>query len=68
EQNMAVVRRLAGDAVVLAAGRVAWRGAAADLLADAPTTRDLLGVGTTAHSASGAAPALSGDTASGDMA
>jgi len=45
EQNLAVVRRLAGDAVVLAAGRVAWRGPAAELLGDAGRTRALLGVG-----------------------
>jgi branched-chain amino acid transport system ATP-binding protein len=47
EQNLAVVRRLAGTAVVLAAGRVAWQGEAADLLGDADRTRALLGVGTT---------------------
>jgi len=47
EQNLAVVRRLAGTAVVLAAGRVSWRGRAGDLLADAGATRDLLGVGGT---------------------
>jgi branched-chain amino acid transport system ATP-binding protein len=46
EQNLAVVRRLARDAVVLAAGRVAWRGAAAELLGDPEQTRSLLGVGT----------------------
>jgi branched-chain amino acid transport system ATP-binding protein len=46
EQNLAVVRRLARDAVVLAAGRVAWRGAAAELLGDPDRTRALLGVGT----------------------
>jgi branched-chain amino acid transport system ATP-binding protein len=45
EQNLAVVRRLARDAVVLAAGRVAWRGPAAELLGDAGQTRSLLGVG-----------------------
>ncbi|MEV4703418.1 ATP-binding cassette domain-containing protein [Actinoplanes sp. NPDC049316] len=50
EQNLAVVRRLARDAVVLAAGRVAWRGTAADLLGDAGRTRALLGVGSTARS------------------
>lgn len=48
EQNLAVVRRLARDAVVLAAGRVAWRGRAADLLGSADQTRALLGVGTAA--------------------
>jgi branched-chain amino acid transport system ATP-binding protein len=49
EQNLAVVRRLAHDAVVLAAGRVAWRGEAADLLGDPERTRSLLGVGTAAR-------------------
>jgi branched-chain amino acid transport system ATP-binding protein len=45
EQNLAAVRRLADQAVVLAAGRVVWRGPGADLLADADRTRTLLGVG-----------------------
>ncbi|MGX7676549.1 ABC transporter ATP-binding protein [Plantactinospora sp. DSM 117369] len=45
EQNLAVVRRLASDAVVLAAGRVAWSGAADELLREAELTRSLLGVG-----------------------
>jgi branched-chain amino acid transport system ATP-binding protein len=45
EQNLAVVRRLAGDAVVLAAGRVAWTGSGSELLADASLTKSLLGVG-----------------------
>jgi branched-chain amino acid transport system ATP-binding protein len=45
EQNLAVVRRLAGDAVVLAAGRVAWTGGARELLGDAALTKSLLGVG-----------------------
>ena len=48
EQNLAVVRRLATDAVVLEAGRTAWRGRAADLLGDAEATKSLLGVGSTA--------------------
>jgi branched-chain amino acid transport system ATP-binding protein len=48
EQNLAVVRRLASDAIVLAAGRVAWQGPAAELLGDAANTRSLLGVGTAA--------------------
>ncbi|GIF17258.1 ABC transporter ATP-binding protein [Actinoplanes teichomyceticus] len=48
EQNLAVVRRLASDAVVIEAGRVAWQGHAGDLLGDAEATRSLLGVGTTA--------------------
>ncbi len=49
EQNLAVVRRLARDAVVLAAGRVAWQGTAGDLLGDPDRTRSLLGVGTAAR-------------------
>jgi branched-chain amino acid transport system ATP-binding protein len=50
EQNLAVVRRLAGAAVVLSAGRVAWHGSAADLLGSADQTRSLLGVGSTLRS------------------
>jgi branched-chain amino acid transport system ATP-binding protein len=49
EQNLAVVRRLGRDAVVLAAGAVAYRGPAADLLGSAELTRSLLGVGTGHH-------------------
>jgi branched-chain amino acid transport system ATP-binding protein len=45
EQNLAVVRRLAADAVVLASGRVAWTGPADTLLGDAALTKSLLGVG-----------------------
>jgi branched-chain amino acid transport system ATP-binding protein len=45
EQNLAVVRRLAADAVVLASGQVAWTGPAASLLGDAALTKSLLGVG-----------------------
>lgn len=45
EQNLAVVRKLADDAVVLEAGRVAWRGDAGELLGDGEATRNLLGVG-----------------------
>ncbi|MEV7227436.1 ABC transporter ATP-binding protein [Polymorphospora sp. NPDC051019] len=45
EQNLAVVRRLARDAVVLDAGRVAWTGDAGRLLSEAELTRSLLGVG-----------------------
>ncbi|SEG15555.1 amino acid/amide ABC transporter ATP-binding protein 2, HAAT family [Actinacidiphila yanglinensis] len=45
EQNLAVVRRLAGQCAVLADGRTAHRGPAADLLADAEAARRLLGVG-----------------------
>jgi branched-chain amino acid transport system ATP-binding protein len=47
EQNLAVVRRLARDAVVLAAGKVAWSGGAGELLGEPELTRSLLGVGTT---------------------
>ncbi|MFI0720861.1 ABC transporter ATP-binding protein [Streptomyces sp. NPDC021224] len=49
EQNLALVRRLAGSCVVLADGRTAHRGPAADLLADAGATRRLLGVGSSSH-------------------
>ncbi|MEV4758689.1 ABC transporter ATP-binding protein [Micromonospora sp. NPDC049559] len=45
EQNLAVVRRLARAAVVLAAGRVAWSGDAGELLRSTALTRSLLGVG-----------------------
>jgi branched-chain amino acid transport system ATP-binding protein len=45
EQNLALVRRLAGDGVVLAAGPVVHRGPVRDLLADAALTQELLGVG-----------------------
>jgi branched-chain amino acid transport system ATP-binding protein len=45
EQNLAVVRRLAGDAVVLTAGQAAWSGSATELLGDAGLTKSLLGVG-----------------------
>jgi branched-chain amino acid transport system ATP-binding protein len=48
EQTLAVVRRLAGDGVVLAAGQVVHRGDVEDLLADADLTRALLGVGSRA--------------------
>lgn len=44
EQNLRVAERLATDAFVLDHGRVAWRGAVADLLADAAETQRLLGV------------------------
>jgi branched-chain amino acid transport system ATP-binding protein len=44
EQNLTVVRRMATDAAVVDQGRIAWTGSAADLLADADTTRELLGV------------------------
>jgi branched-chain amino acid transport system ATP-binding protein len=45
EQNLALVRRLAGSCVVLADGRTVHRGPADALLADAEATRRLLGVG-----------------------
>jgi branched-chain amino acid transport system ATP-binding protein len=45
EQNLAVVRRLGRDAVVLAAGQVAYTGNITELLDDAELTRALLGVG-----------------------
>lgn len=51
EQNLAVVRRLAGDAVVLAAGRVAWTGRGSELLGDAALTKSLLAVNTAARQA-----------------
>nr|WP_207391604.1 ABC transporter ATP-binding protein [Streptomonospora litoralis] len=44
EQNLALVRRVADEAVVLDAGRVVHTGAAAELLEDAERTRELLGV------------------------
>ncbi len=45
EQNLAVVRRLARDVVVLDGGRVVHTGPAADLLEDPALTTELLGVG-----------------------
>ncbi len=44
EQNLEVVRRLAGDAIVIEGGRVVHTGPAADLLADPDLTQRLLGV------------------------
>jgi branched-chain amino acid transport system ATP-binding protein len=38
------VRRIADDVVVIDAGRVVHRGSAAELIADADRTRELLGV------------------------
>ncbi|MFI0941594.1 ABC transporter ATP-binding protein [Streptomyces sp. NPDC021020] len=49
EQNLALVRRLAGSCVVLADGRTAHTGPAAELLSDADATRRLLGVGSRSH-------------------
>jgi branched-chain amino acid transport system ATP-binding protein len=63
EQNLAVVRRMARDAVVLDMGRVVHTGDARDLLADPSLTNRLLGVSaapahsTTAKPAPAAAPA-----------
>jgi len=45
EQNLAVVRRLAAQAIVLSGGRAKWTGPARDLLGDAALTKSLLGVG-----------------------
>ncbi|MER6365016.1 ABC transporter ATP-binding protein [Kitasatospora sp. NPDC001527] len=45
EQNLALVRRLAGTCAVLADGRTAHRGDTAELLADEDAARRLLGVG-----------------------
>ncbi|GAA3989774.1 ABC transporter ATP-binding protein [Thermobifida alba] len=47
EQNLALVRRVAGQAVVVDAGRVVHTGAVLDLLDDAERTRELLGVSRT---------------------
>jgi branched-chain amino acid transport system ATP-binding protein len=44
EQNLAVVRAIATDAVVLSAGRVAHTGPVADLVGDPELARALLGV------------------------
>ncbi|WP_147064502.1 ATP-binding cassette domain-containing protein [Terrabacter aerolatus] len=44
EQNLPLVRRIADRVVVLDAGAVVHRGAAADLVADVDLTRELLGV------------------------
>ncbi|WP_353354408.1 ABC transporter ATP-binding protein [Intrasporangium sp. DVR] len=44
EQNLPLVRRIAATVVVLDAGRVVHRGGAAELVADAGLTRELLGV------------------------
>ncbi|MFE9424677.1 ABC transporter ATP-binding protein [Kitasatospora sp. NPDC006697] len=45
EQNLALVRRIAGPCAVLADGRTAHQGPTADLLADEEAARRLLGVG-----------------------
>jgi branched-chain amino acid transport system ATP-binding protein len=54
EQNLALVRRLAGDCVVLADGRTAHTGPAAELLADPEAARRLLGVGRNSAGGNGA--------------
>ncbi|SEL59700.1 ABC transporter ATP-binding protein [Streptacidiphilus jiangxiensis] len=65
EQNLALVRRLADHCAVLADGRTAHAGPAAELLADADKSRTLLGVGRRADTAPApvapAAPATGGD-------
>ncbi len=45
EQNLAVVRRLASEAIVLSGGKVTWTGQSQTLLEDAALTKSLLGVG-----------------------
>lgn len=59
EQNLAVVRRLAEHCVVLADGRTAHRGPAAELLGDAEAARRLLGVG---HGPATEAPSVEADS------
>lgn len=49
EQNLAVVRRMARHAVVIANGRVAYTGGAGDLLDYTEKTKALLGVGKGEH-------------------
>lgn len=51
EQNLAVVRHLVRDVVVLDAGRVVHSGPSAPLLEDPERTRELLGVAGRAHAA-----------------
>ncbi|MEW2493400.1 ABC transporter ATP-binding protein [Streptomyces nodosus] len=58
EQNLAVVRRLAQHCAVLADGRTAHRGPAAELLADADAARRLLGVGRARHGDTGTPSAV----------
>ncbi|MEY9925704.1 branched-chain amino acid transport system ATP-binding protein [Catenulispora sp. GP43] len=65
EQNLALVRRLARDGVVLAAGQVVHRGPVRDLLADAALTQELLGVG---QARGGGAAEPAGGEAGGDAA
>ncbi|MER7750939.1 ABC transporter ATP-binding protein [Kitasatospora sp. NPDC097643] len=56
EQNLALVRRLAGTCAVLADGRTAHQGDTAALLADEEAARRLLGVGTRRPAAGGSPP------------
>lgn len=49
EQNLDVVRQLAGPAVVIAGGRVVHTGKATEILDDEELTRRLLGVSAEAH-------------------
>ena len=62
EQNLAVVRRMARDAVVLDTGRVVHAGNAVALLADPELTNELLGVAT--KSAPTVIPAASSEVSS----
>ncbi|MFE6055516.1 ABC transporter ATP-binding protein [Kitasatospora sp. NPDC056446] len=64
EQNLALVRRLAGTCAVLADGRTAHRGDTAELLADEEAARRLLGVGTRRPPADGPRPAVTGPAGS----
>ncbi|MDI2125506.1 ABC transporter ATP-binding protein [Yinghuangia seranimata] len=67
EQNLALVRRVAGTCTVLADGRTAHQGDAAELLADEEAARRLLGVGgghpVAASSIATAAPAVAAASA-----
>ncbi|MFF3070895.1 ABC transporter ATP-binding protein [Kitasatospora sp. NPDC057936] len=67
EQNLALVRRLAGTCVVLADGRTAHQGDTVALVADEEAARRLLGVGTrrsvAAATASAAMPAAAAPAA-----
>ena len=60
EQNLAVVRTMAGDAVVLDTGRVAHRGDARELLSDPARTNALLGVAAAASPAGSRQPDTGG--------
>ncbi|HEX5596774.1 MAG TPA: ABC transporter ATP-binding protein [Micromonosporaceae bacterium] len=68
EQNLAVVRRIARDAVVLAAGKVAWTGDAQELLSEAALTRSLLGVGSSGAGASVSSEPVAPTAVSGEAA